>query len=969
MDHRFDSDVQRLLADTTAQDSPEPDLAIDPMPMRNSSVAHQAQAARAGRANVQRSADGEEVVTDDADVQHVASFGAAGQGQPLPHLDTIQRSFGKHNVSGIRAHAGGQAHEAGKRMGAQAYARGSDVVFRDGNPGLHLAAHEAAHVVQQRGGVQLKGGVGAEGDVYERHADDVADKVVAGESAEALLDQHAGPGNAPSGGTAVQARFDTMRQNLINASHNREHNASYVNILAGLQEGINLQAVAPPTVRLCDQMLQKITAIQALIAGAASTKRGRTGRDRNAALDALGVHLGNEHQMVNTRRDQLRIQGAMAVSGGFGHVPSMQSTGGDQGASGSYFDRQGHGPVRGIFKPESQEGGARAGRDARGSGAVREVVGHSVDQRLHLGVVPNTRMLAVDSDQFAPGGHPDIAGSGDPLQVGSYQQGVGNLDNNKDITSYMGDDQAQRNFDANSLQKIAILDMLTLNRDRHGENVMIQQDGRLVAIDQGEIAPNAVPLVQKFNSGTVESAWAWADLPESEQAWTVANRQIIAHMDVEAEVDAMAQTAQQQSALMTAVTGEDPAQTHLSASQTAMMKYSGRALQLLVAAGLSPAQCETVFKKRDGGRDETQVNHHAKKTAKRAGGGEFIGFVRQTFQQDDIAVQIAKQTHAPIPAPQWAYGAAATEDKFNEAMAKALSRFSEQRPELRATIGQAMSVHMAPPPGAPAGPPVTNASAVNAARRLWAHIPTNGSAVGTRGHDEKVVMDRLWQSGSSNTRDRILSVLNTNAGQLRMSKLHYILEAVDPQHRMNLPSKLADWYEGDGNDTDFWTWLAQGDNAPEGGHAADYLDDGGRAACKVRIAGGRLQQGAVAAADMNTGGGDGNTVVLSGGDFYSKPKGGPDDAKTQHSSFMAGVPVDAAAMMRVNGGTLEFMNNYSGHYAPTINSMVRILIRWMALGVPLGNVQVKDNHGLALQEPRMGNFAATEYLALARRHL
>jgi hypothetical protein len=47
-------------------------------------------------------------------------------------------------------------------------------------------------VVQQRHGVQLAGGVGASGDVYERHADAVADVVVRGESAEALLDQHAG---------------------------------------------------------------------------------------------------------------------------------------------------------------------------------------------------------------------------------------------------------------------------------------------------------------------------------------------------------------------------------------------------------------------------------------------------------------------------------------------------------------------------------------------------------------------------------------------------------------------------------------------------------------------------------------------------------------------------------------------------------------------------------------------------------
>jgi hypothetical protein len=85
-----------------------------------------------------------------------------------------------------------------------AYATGSTVAFREA-PDLHTAAHEAAHVVQQRAGVQLRGGVGEAGDPYERHADDVADAVVAGQPAGALLDQMAGSG---ASGTAVQRRPD-----------------------------------------------------------------------------------------------------------------------------------------------------------------------------------------------------------------------------------------------------------------------------------------------------------------------------------------------------------------------------------------------------------------------------------------------------------------------------------------------------------------------------------------------------------------------------------------------------------------------------------------------------------------------------------------------------------------------------------------------------------------------------------------
>jgi hypothetical protein len=55
------------------------------------------------------------------------------------------------------------------------------------------AAHEAAHVVQQCAGVQLKGGGGETGDRYEQHADAVAYLVVQGKSSASLLASFVGP--------------------------------------------------------------------------------------------------------------------------------------------------------------------------------------------------------------------------------------------------------------------------------------------------------------------------------------------------------------------------------------------------------------------------------------------------------------------------------------------------------------------------------------------------------------------------------------------------------------------------------------------------------------------------------------------------------------------------------------------------------------------------------------------------------
>jgi hypothetical protein len=134
-----------------------------------------------------------------ADVPSRAQSGL-GAGHSLPHLATIQESFGSHDVTGVRAHTDGAAQSAAGSLGADGYAMGNDVVL--GSTDLHTAAHEAAHVVQQASGVRLQAGVGSAGDAYEQHADAVADTVVAGGSAESLLSAGVGGGNG--GGTGLQ---------------------------------------------------------------------------------------------------------------------------------------------------------------------------------------------------------------------------------------------------------------------------------------------------------------------------------------------------------------------------------------------------------------------------------------------------------------------------------------------------------------------------------------------------------------------------------------------------------------------------------------------------------------------------------------------------------------------------------------------------------------------------------------------
>lgn len=155
-----------------------------------------------GLAQVQAMADAHVSRADQGGALHrVAALGTRGSARALPHRDRIQASFGRHDVSQVAAHTDASARSSSEALGVKAFASGEHVVFA-GEPSLFVAAHEAAHVIQQRAGIQLFGGFGQPGDAYERNADEVARKVVAGESAVGLLDRHATA--TRSAGEAVQ---------------------------------------------------------------------------------------------------------------------------------------------------------------------------------------------------------------------------------------------------------------------------------------------------------------------------------------------------------------------------------------------------------------------------------------------------------------------------------------------------------------------------------------------------------------------------------------------------------------------------------------------------------------------------------------------------------------------------------------------------------------------------------------------
>jgi hypothetical protein len=98
-----------------------------------------------------------------------------GKGAPLPDAtlrlfeDKFQRPF-----DDVRIHDDGGADDAARKIDALAFTRGNDIYFRSGaydptsQQGKKLLAHELAHVVQQRPGINRKAAPGLGGTVIRR---------------------------------------------------------------------------------------------------------------------------------------------------------------------------------------------------------------------------------------------------------------------------------------------------------------------------------------------------------------------------------------------------------------------------------------------------------------------------------------------------------------------------------------------------------------------------------------------------------------------------------------------------------------------------------------------------------------------------------------------------------------------------------------------------------------------------------
>ena len=269
-----------------------------------------------------------------AEVHRVAEAGLSGTATKLPHAERIQEAFGHHDLSGVSAHVDGAASEASRRLGAHGYASGSAVAFA-GSPDLFTAAHEAAHVIQQRAGVALSDGVGRGGDRYERHADEVAGLVVRGQSAEATLDRMVGAGRSASPSAhALQFKKSQAEVELDEAGE-----------LIDLEESAEVEATR--SARLGDRHETRVADLQATakklserlerdIALERTTEKGQqpdeASRQRIAELGAIKEDL--DRKIASGTVDKATVLDTMQRSGHTDHrIESKSAPGSRRGTS------------------------------------------------------------------------------------------------------------------------------------------------------------------------------------------------------------------------------------------------------------------------------------------------------------------------------------------------------------------------------------------------------------------------------------------------------------------------------------------------------------------------------------------------------------------------------------------------------------------------------------------------------------
>jgi hypothetical protein len=185
---------------------------------------------------------------------------------------------------------------------------------------------------------------------------------------------------------------------------------------------------------------------------------------------------------------------------------------------------------------------------------------------------------------------------------------------------------------------------------------------------------------------------------------------------------------------------------------------------------------------------------------------------------------------------------------------------------------------------------------------------------------------KLWRTAPAKEKERIRSLFSVKSKHANLSGLEYMLEALDPQHRLEHFQGLAEaaraWAR-DPSELYFFTWLEESTNpmykVPMG--TVDYFDEEQREAYRLRL--GPSIQYAKSKKALER---DNIYAVSQSNTFYASDRTKTDKGVVHHSSFLAGQAVKAAGhIVFKQPGQLAQINLTSGHYKPKPEHMKNAL--------------------------------------------
>jgi hypothetical protein len=337
---------------------------------------------------------------------------------------------------------------------------------------------------------------------------------------------------------------------------------------------------------------------------------------------------------------------------------------GQSGASDSYFDRHNTtDAIQGIFKPCAKEGFLGPQHFPEGGSALREAMAYSLSKEMGIPIIPYTRLARIDDPVFKPVSRRGVMKSNykaaaSSLQVGSYQKGVAHVigDLKKYLENKPGLTQVLP-FDLDTLQWMAIIDIVTLNSDRHLENLMLQRAPaprrresreqqqvvqppvKLIPIDHGRAFPSFMMCYQRMSTADRNTMWAWAKLPESEEQFSDFNKGIARGLTISGRnnfLDKVRDLADKRARVLALATGDSEETYKITEDIWAMIKLSILTFKECIKHNLTPAQIETIYKKRSGEWSHTAVRGKFRTVPINNDGGEFAELIFQMRKKNKL---------------------------------------------------------------------------------------------------------------------------------------------------------------------------------------------------------------------------------------------------------------------------------------------------------------------------------------------